>query len=243
MKIKRRLGAVAAASLIACTLAVPTLAFAADDSSLDAKVTDEKELTNKDPFTGTNLTGDQDVAVTGTIKATNVKISVPTKSAFNLNPWINGTKTDAQIENPTNFTIKNFSPFAVYAKVSKVAVEATTSNANVKTVNLVDSDSALTANGDVLIALSSETTAPADYTAANFKPLTTTTSSYFTDAANKGVVARGAKSDAGKTEIDTPGEMAMRFYGKAFDNGASGWQAGDSFVLTPTFTFSLKSFA
>lgn len=250
MKINKKLGALAASSLLACTLAVPTLAFAADNEKLNETYTTEGDTPNMAQKDNTNdyadgaLSGDTNTDVTGTIKATNVKITVPTKSAFNLNPWVDAAKTDAQIENPTNFELSNYSPFPVFAKVSKVAVAAPTS-ATVTAVNLVASTDALTKNGDVLLALSSESAAPTDYTTANgFKAMTAgQDQSYFTDAAATGKIEKGTGEKEADGSFKTPSKMTMKFYGQAFDDGENGWQAGDSFVLTPTFTVSLKSFS
>ena len=120
-KTKRPVCAVALASALALALGVPGVAFAADPDPVPPEASGEKIVT---------AAGDtQEAEITGTVKATTITVSVPTKVTFYLDPgaaqstdasgWATSKKI-GQYTNPSNFTITNRSAVDVYGYVSQV---------------------------------------------------------------------------------------------------------------------------
>lgn len=114
-------GALVVSSALVLALGAPAAAFAADPTPPvpDASTPKEIVLAN----------GEQESAITGTVKATTLKVSVPTQVSFYIDPgatpstdakdWSTNTKI-GQFTSPSNFTVTNYSAVDVYGFVSGV---------------------------------------------------------------------------------------------------------------------------
>lgn len=117
----RRVGALALASALVLALGAPAAAFAADPEppAPDANT----------PLNVTQANGEQIATIKGTVKATTLKVSVPTQVSFYIDPgaaasttptnWPTNTKI-GQFTSPSNFTVTNYSAVDVYGFVSSV---------------------------------------------------------------------------------------------------------------------------
>lgn len=215
MKMKK-LAASALALATAAAICAPAAAFAdgLDDSTVIPATPNV-----------TSAGGATDSTITGTIKATTLSVSVPTKAAFNVDPGAAAKAGEGgQYASPTNYTVTNKSVVPVYAYVSKVAVTGVSlvdASANVKpATNAGDSDAA------IMFAVKEAAAAPTGFdTAGDW--LTTTTSKYY--AFN---VANNGKLDAAG---GTAAAATMKFYGQA---PSTNWSEAQTFTVTPTFTIS-----
>lgn len=118
-KRTKTIHATAVASALALALAAPAAAFAVDTPP----EVDPADVTNVVEAGGT-----ADVEITGTVKATTITVSVPTRVSFYIDP---GAEQDTALSdpsknkygqylNPTNMTVTNLSAVDVYGYVPKV---------------------------------------------------------------------------------------------------------------------------
>lgn len=217
---KSRIGACALALATAAAICVPGTALAA------APTVTDPENPNVVASDGT-----QSSELTGTINATTISVSVPTKATFNVDPTVTaGVAADAdnahlhgQFESPANYQIVNGSKVPVYAYISKVETPTSGTVADLVLTKKTGEVSghtiqfAVVGAGGPTLALDNE----AGWLA------TGTTQYYAFNAAEKGKIAAG---DSGNT-------AAMDFYG-AVSEVAGVWAQSDTFVVQPTFTIT-----
>lgn len=205
MKMKK-LAASALALATAAAICAPAAAFAADVTSTDA-----------------TAPGDTDSAITGTIKATTLSVSVPTKAAFTVDPGKTAAAGEGgQYASPTNYTVTNKSVVPVYAYVSKVAatdVSLVAAPADVKAATNAG-------DKDAKIMFAVKDAAPTDFNTAG-DWLTTGTSKYYAFNAS----TFGKLDAAGGSNADA----TMKFYGQA---PSTNWTEKQTFTVTPTFTIT-----
>lgn len=208
MKTKKALSALLAVSM-ATALTGP--AFAEDEVKVDHE---DKTMVES---TGSNSSQTE---LTGTIVATQLKVTVPTAVAFTLDPTAEITDGTSQVTEPENMKIKNSSLVPIYTRISAVSVE---------TASLVDDKDALSTEKAVMLGYRNNAcdldldedwlTVGRDYSK---KP--------YVLNANKG------KIDAGTSEA--PAELDMHVYAAS----TTGWSAGETFKVIPTITISAKEF-
>ena len=215
MKTKK-LTALALTLALAASLGLPALAAPSVSSS---QVT--KTLTNNSATT--------DTQITGTIVATQLKVTLPLTISFDIDPTKANTAAGAvcnnQITQPANLTITNNSVVPIWVRVSGVSTAA----AN---------------NLKMMFALKDEFSAPADFaTASDWMTASTLTSNkYYLNTKKSGGTALAADyvgrlEQAGTTTVTANGtkdSVTFKLYGQI----NRGWQVGDSFKITPTFTVS-----
>lgn len=212
----KKLTALALTLALAASLGLPALAAPSVSSS---QVT--KTLTNNSATT--------DTQITGTIVATQLKVTLPLTISFDIDPTKANTAAGAvcnnQITQPANLTITNNSVVPIWVRVSGVSTAA----AN---------------NLKMMFALKDEYSAPADFaTASDWMTASTLTSNkYYLNTKKSGGTALAADyvgrlEQAGTTTVTANGtkdSVTFKLYGQI----NRGWQVGDSFKITPTFTVS-----
>lgn len=218
MKTRRGAMNCACALALGLALAVPATAFAAD------------------PAAGTpgeaTATGTPTSTITGTIHATTLKATVPTKVSFNIDPGATqGTAVDGstqkrgQYTSPTNYTITNYSAVDVYGYVSGVTVDgAALVNA---TGNLKKTPGAVgAANISAMVGLSNQDSDMALTDATDW--LMSDSNKYY--AFNK--ATHGKLTASANAPTAAGGTSTMYIYG-AVKNG--GWAENNSFSVKPVF--------
>lgn len=214
---KSKLGACALALATAAAICVPATAFAADAPSAT------------DPANVTASGGTQSSELTGTINATTLSVSVPTKATFNVDPtataaagsYDGSTHKHGQFESPTNYAITNNSKVPVYAYISGVATPTT---GTVTDLSLTKKTAEVTSHA-IQFAVAG-TGGPTLALDAEAGWLDTATAKYFAfNATGHGKIAAG----------DTGNSAGMDFFGAVSDT-AGAWAQGDTFVVQPTFT-------
>lgn len=221
--MKPRRGAMncACALALGLTLAVPATAFAADP---DAGTPGEASATATPTST-----------ITGTIHATTLKATVPTKVSFNIDPGATqGTAVDGstqkrgQYTSPTNYTLTNYSAVDVYGYVSGVTVEGAT------LVNAVGDlkktpGSVGASNISAMVGLSDQDSDMALSDTTDWLMSTVSDSSKYY-AFNK--TTHGKLTASTDAPTAAGGASTMYIYG-AVKNG--GWAENDSFSVKPVF--------
>lgn len=237
-KTKRPACAVALASALVLALGAPAAAFAAD--LVPPEASDAKTVTAEGAT--------QEAEITGTVKATTITVSVPTKVTFYLDPgatqstdatnWASNKKI-GQYTNPTNFTITNLSAVDVYGYVSKVRSPH---------VSLVNAKSGLSKPGGVApskdnashigvmvgLADTAETLSfdtPGDWLTVNGVKDAKDMRYYAFNKANHGRLS--AAQDGAESKHDgIEGSYTMTVRGAVFNGG---WSQDENFLVAPTF--------
>lgn len=252
----KRLKSIALAAVLATALCAPTAAYAAD-STLDgatgygANGTAGAEDVTKPQVSAAN--GASTTSITGTIKATTLKVTVPTKVAFYVDPgeaagttvpgdWPAKTKI-GQFTNPSNFTVKNYSAVDVYGYVSGVVCEDVTlvNSGSVEKPGGVAPSKANASRIKVMVGLTDKDAAMSFGTASDW--MTTAVDDadgkrYFAfNKTNKGKLGAspdGTTADGYKMADGTavPGSYTMTIRGQV---KGGGWAENDSFLVKPTF--------
>lgn len=216
MKLKKA-AAIALAFATTAALCVPATAFAAD-ATFEGGTIESTTANTKDSV------------ITGTITATKLSVSVPTKAAFTIDPTITATAdaagTTAQLTNkPTNYKVTNDSAVPVYAYISKCTIAK--AGATTGTPTLVTATSGLTTDNAVMFAVKDDTSKPKDFATAADWLTAGSTLKYYPITGNGKLAAKGPSDTNG-------GSATMSFYGQT----TTGWATGDSFTVQPTFTVS-----
>lgn len=237
MKAKK-LTALALALALAASSASP--AFAATPSASSSQVT--KTLTGGSAAT--------DTTITGTIVATQLKVTLPITIAFDIDPTKEATASGSvcsnQITQPANLTITNNSVVPIWVRVSGVSTAAVSGG---RAPELTQTEADVTGTAAVndlkmMFALKDEDSAPADFATASDWLTTGVTAGtkYYLNTKKTGGAAlaadyAGRLEQAGTTVITANGtkdSVTFKLYGQI----NRGWQVGDSFKITPTFTVS-----
>lgn len=241
MKAGRCVGTVALSLTLA--LAAPVAAFGADDPTTSTE--------GKMESPGATTTHE----IKGTVKATTLKVTVPTKVAFYIDPGATQGTTGSsnkygQFTNPTNYTITNRSAVDIYGYVSGVTAEGVTLTKKKTELSKPGGKAPGAANaGDIkvmmgLIGDDDATTLNLDaenggYTAVNAGWLTAAigdaaNTRYFAfNKANHGKLAAGSNGAEDTTvRTDCKGHYTMTVRG-AVHNG--GWAQDESFTVKPVF--------
>lgn len=233
----KKLTALALTLALAASLGLPALAAPSVSSSQATKT-----LTNNSATT--------DTQITGTIVATQLKVTLPLTISFDIDPTKANTAAGAvcnnQITQPANLTITNNSVVPIWVRVSGVSTAAVTGG-RAPSLTQTASEVAGTAaanNLKMMFALKDEYSAPADFaTASDWMTASTLTSNkYYLNTKKSGGTALAADyvgrlEQAGTTTVTANGtkdSVTFKLYGQI----NRGWQVGDSFKITPTFTVS-----
>ena len=233
-KDNRSVRAVALASVLALVLCTPMAAFAVEVGS----ETDDAAATE-------TLSS----AVTGTIKATTLCVTVPTKVSFYLDPgaeqgttlsgtWPTDTKF-GQYTNPSNLTITNHSAVDVYGYVPKVASSY---------VTLVDSTSGLAKPGGVspladgsnksrigvMVGICDTTESMSLETPGDWMTEGDNQTYYAFNKNGHGRLAAASDSQGtvDNSRDEVKGEYTMTIRGAVFQGG---WSQNESFLVQPVF--------
>lgn len=220
MKQGKKLAAMALALAMSVSLTVPALA------------TDSPAVTNPDSEGTYQTGGTQAVPFTGVIKPTQIKATIPTAVAFDIDPTIDVTAADYsavaskqtdQVTAPENIQVVNGSDIPIYVSVTSVTVS--------DGVTLTNAPANLSNSKSVMFGLTN--TAP--------------TSSAGLATATDWIVGSGT---GGAGDLASPYRIgnSVPAVGTA-DNGnvlsiyiravtLKGWAANDEFVVTPTFVVS-----
>lgn len=160
-----------------------------------------------------SLSGSATAKLEGTIKATNLVVTVPSKIPFYIDPTKKATEgVKAQITQPDDdIKITNNSAVPVYAKISKVEQEI---------VTLVDVDTGLTGNQTAMLGIKKENEIT-DFTKTT-DWLTANTTDYYLSNDNGKIAASG-------------GDLTLEVCGQA----GAGWAADDTFTVTTTIVVSV----
>ncbi len=233
----KKLTALTLTLALAASLGLPALAAPGVSSS---QVT--KTLTNNSATT--------DTVITGTIVATQLKVTLPLTISFDIDPTKANTAAGAvcnnQITQPANLTITNNSVVPIWVRVSGVSTAAVTGG-RAPTLTQTETDvTGTTATSDLkmMFALKDEFSAPADFKTASdwITAGTLTSNKYYLNTKKTGGTAlaadyAGRLEQAGTTTATSNGtkdSVTFKLYGQI----NRGWQVGDSFKITPTFTVS-----
>lgn len=222
MKLKKA-AAIALAFATTAALCVPATALAADP----------------DPTAGTPenviaADGTKSSVITGTIKPTTLKVSVPTVVSFDVDPGAtpsyyaaNSDGVSGQFKSPSNFTITNYSVVDVYGYVSGVAAAGCTLSQAGPTAGVRAADGAAWDTLPAVQIVASDA-APGTWDAPADWFDTVKTKQFY--AFNSGSHGKLAASADGTAE---GGKATMYMLGRVTQGG---WKAGDTFTVTPTFT-------
>lgn len=184
-------------------------------------VTDSNSTTTVNG-TGTGA-GKSTTTITGTIVATQLKVTVPTTVGFDIDPTITVTDPSSQVTaQSSNITITNQSIVPIYVKVSKVDVAAKTGG---KTPNLVTSWT----DSDQNMMFALKTAKPADFSTA-------------TDWLTSGAISGNYYLDSSQGKLAATGKTGNSVTMQIFGRIGQGWSAGDQFTITPTFTVGVKPY-
>lgn len=241
MKTKRHVCVVALASALTLALAAPVSAFAADAVPVVPEASIEQTVTAAN--------GEKEVAITGTVKATTVSVTVPTQVAFYIDPGATqGTTKSAtenkygQFTNPTNLTITNHSAVDVYGYVCNVTsphVTLASSTAGVKKPGGVAPSAGRKADIGVMVGICDTNTASLDFgTSSNWLTESGVGDAKATRyyAFNKNHYGKlAAATDASGTVDDSredKGSYTMTIRGAVFNGG---WSQDENFLVTPKF--------
>lgn len=217
MKLKKA-AAIALAFATTAALCVPATALAAASDT----------ATFEDGTIESSTANTKDSVITGTITATKLSVSVPTKAAFTIDPTITATAVDTQLTNvPTNYAVTNNSAVPVYAYISKCAIAKGADMTGTPT--LVTAASGLDTANAVMFAVKDADSKPVDFATVT-DWLTAGDSLKYYPIKDSGKLAAKGPSDA------TGDAATMSFYGQT----TTGWADGDSFTVTPTFTVATK---
>lgn len=228
MKLKKA-AAIALAFATAAALSVPSAALAADGDPAAGTPAEIKSSAD-----GKNSASS---AITGTIKPTTLKVSVPTVVSFDVDPGATPaatavdptTKVSGQFKSPSNFTVTNYSVVDVYGYVSGVAATGATLSQTGATAGAHAADGTTWATEPAVQIVASDT-APGDFaTAAKWFDTTKTKKLYAFNSTANGKLAASADGTA------AGGEATMHLYGQV---AQTGWKTGDTFTVTPTFTIA-----
>ena len=228
MKLKKA-AAIALALATTAALSAPATALAADS---DPTAGTPAEIASS--ATGSNSASS---AITGTIKPTTLKVSVPTVVSFDVDPGKDAAvatpdanKVSGQFRSPSNFTVTNYSVVDVYGYVSGVTATGATLSQTGATAGAHAADgTAWTTEPAVQIVASD--TAPTNFsTAADWFDTAKTKKLYAFNEADKGKLAASADGTT------AGGEATMYLFGQV---AKTGWKANDTFTVTPTFTIAV----
>lgn len=233
-KENRPVRAIALASALALALCVPAAAFAAEVGSGTADAT--------------AATTARSTAATGTIKATTLTVTVPTKVAFYLDPgaaqstvlsgtWPADTKF-GQYTNPSNFTITNHSAVDVYGYVSKVESPHVTlvNDQTLQKDGGVAPSAATKARTKVMVGICDTTESMALGTASDWMTEsvgdTAATRYYAFNKAGHGKLAAAldSKGSVDNSRSDAKGEYTMTIRGAVYQGG---WSESENFLIKP----------
>ena len=237
MRTGKKAAAVAAAMAMAVTMSAAS--FAAEDPKYNNAVSGALKETVVSDNEGTPS------ELTGTISITDIKVKVPVKAIFDIDPnkaLTTGAASPQITGQATNYTITNLSSVPLNISVTKVkAAKGTgTDGADptfVTTLNALES----TEHGIMFSIRPSDTTAaPAPIMPAD---KATVLSDDWLKPGADGVIGDTYKfQTSGATykleETGTAGgkdTLTMTLYGAT----KKGWTSGDTFTVTPTFTVSL----
>lgn len=184
-------------------------------------VTDSNSTTT---INGTNTgEGKSTTTITGTIVATQLKVTVPTTVGFDIDPTITATNPSSQVTaQSANITITNQSIVPIYVKVSNVTVASKTGG---KTPNLVQT----WADSDQNMMFALKNTMPANFTTT-------------TDWLTAGAISGNYYLDSSQGKLAATGKTGNSVTMKIFGRIGQGWSAGDQFTITPTFTVAVKPY-
>lgn len=167
--------------------------------------------------------GNSTTTITGTIVATQLKVTVPTTVGFDIDPTITAAKPSSQVTaQSSNITITNQSIVPIYVKVSNVDVAASTGG---KAPNLVTSW--VDSDQNMMFAL--KTTEPTNFSTA-------------TDWLTSGAISGNYYLDSSQGKLAATGKTGNSVTMKIFGQIGQGWSAGDQFTITPTFTVAVKPY-
>ena len=170
--------------------------------------------------------------ITGTIVATQLKVTVPTTIAFNIDPTkaalgTSGDKTANQITQPGNLKITNGSVVPIWVKVSNVSVAKAGSSTDAP--DLTQTYTEVTNGTARKMMFGMKTADPGKFdTAGDWLKAGVPTSNYYMDLNSGKLEATGSATDS----------MTFKLYGCI----NKGWTVGNQFTITPTFTVSVASY-
>ncbi|MCH1942156.1 hypothetical protein [Holdemania massiliensis] len=217
MKMMKWMMGITAMSAVVTCLALPVSADYPDPTPTEIPV----EISDG---TGSKEVSGNKTVITGNIKATQLKVTVPTAVSFDIDPTLTASDPSSQITaQSSNIKITNGSIVPIWVKISSIAVASTTAT----TPTLVQSWPASDGGKNLMFALKAEAQKPTNFTtAAQWLTSGRITSNYFINSDGK----------LGPAEDTATNSVTMKIYGKT----GKGWKAGDSFAITPTFTVSVK---
>lgn len=156
----------------------------------------------------------------GKIVATQLKVTVPTRITFDIDPTVNVSSpanVTGQLTNvPENIEITNGSLVPVYAKINKVEVTGE--------VTLVNNENDLTTSKSVMFAYKEKNKVQDFNTAADWLMTTVSDSAPYELNSDGGKIAAGEK-------------LTMQMCAQTI----KGWEAGESFTITPTIVVSTSA--
>lgn len=156
----------------------------------------------------------------GTIVATTLKVTVPTKITFDIDPTINVSSpvnVTGQLTNvPSTIEITNGSLVPVYAKINKVVVT--------QGVTLVNTESDLGTDKAVMFAYKETGKVTGFTNTADWLMTTVSDSAPYELNSDGGKIAAGEK-------------LTMQMCAQTIN----GWAAGDNFTITPTIVVSTSA--
>ena len=167
--------------------------------------------------------------ITGSVKVSNLNVTVPITAAFDIDPMQEITDGTSQISGQsTNYKITNNSTLPIYVSVSGVTIEKVSVADSTTTPALVNKKDDLNAKGAVMFAVKDkEAAAPALATAGDWMMGTISTASKFALNTSNGKLEQKPLSGTD----DATNTMTMKVYCAT----KNGWGSGDSFAVKPQF--------
>ena len=219
MNMRRKMTALGLVLVIAATGNMTAFGGDRDDAGFEAS----KSVPDGTPVTST---------ITGSVKVSNLNVTVPITAAFDIDPMQEITSGLSQISGQsTNYTITNNSTLPIYVSVSGVSIEKVAVADTSTTPALVNTTDDLNAKGAVMFAVKDGATG------APVPSLSTVG-----DWMMAGAISTGARYELntknGKLEQkpiggvdDATNTMTMKVYCAT----KNGWGSGDSFAVKPQF--------
>lgn len=197
--------------------------------------------------------GTMDMTIEGTIKATQISVTVPLKAAFDVDPGKSQTAAEAPttsdvhagiVGDVSNYTITNNSATPVWVYISKIEAKtgSTVDAALGKDITLVDTATALkntAASNNVMIAIKKD-----GQFASSLPKLNAVEGAgknfWLTDSlsGNYYMYADETNASAGKGKLEAKGTAGNSMTLKVYALTMGTWQDGNKFAVTPTFTVS-----
>ena len=220
MNMRRKMTALGLVLVIAATGNMTAFGSSWDNAGFETST----EVADGDAVTST---------ITGSVKVSNLNVTVPITAAFDIDPMKEITNGLSQISGQsTNYTITNNSPLPIYVSVSGVSIQKVSVADSATTPALVNKKDNLNAKGAVMFAVkdgAAGAPVPSLDTEGDWMMADSiSTSAKYELNAKKGKLEQ-------KPLVDNAGDTSNTMTMKVYCATKNGWGSGDSFAVKPLF--------